>query len=264
MLRGTLFRGAQQAAGSSSGSSQLLSSRLLLARFPAMPSNASPLLQRRAFGGSVMVIPKVKSTGVGWTQFDYPAESRIRYDVAPRTVMSPYAGGPVYQYLRNGWHQTKRRLKHLYRAEAENMDPLQSIFTGVPEQELNPQKNTWPTHLDPHAWSGREIYFYFVLSTRGRFLFFWVVLLLFARPQSRNSCILMTNTHAFTSFTGPMDKIWEDFHYLFIFPFICGGMFAYFFDRWLRVDPFAMFWKWHDPDATTWASWLPHKSFYLF
>ena len=45
-------------------------------------------------------------------------------------------------------------VKHLYRAETENMDPLHGVFYGVPEQELNPNKNAWCTSLDPHAWAG--------------------------------------------------------------------------------------------------------------
>ncbi|CAD7971615.1 unnamed protein product [Amoebophrya sp. A25] len=171
----------------------------------------------RRFGGSALQVQVPISTGVGWTRFDYPAVSKIRYDVAPRTVMSPYAGGPVYQYLRNGWHQFKRRLKHFYRAEAENMDPSSAWFVGVPEQELNPTKNVWCTLVDAHAWGG------------------------------------------------PMDKVWEDFNGMVVFPVVVMSMMAYWFDRVMGENPFAIFWKWHDPEQNkTWASWFPHKTFFWF
>eukprot|EP00392_Amoebophrya_sp_AT5.2_P014533 g14692.t1 len=97
MLRG-LGRPVLSAASRPLSAASRPPTAFLVNRATTTTTAAQIIVGRRWFGAaSAPLVVKEASSGVGWTKIDYPLVSKIKYDTAPRTVMSPYAGGPVYQ-----------------------------------------------------------------------------------------------------------------------------------------------------------------------
>jgi len=71
-----------------------------------------------------------------------------------RTVMSPYAGGPVYQYMRSGWQDTRLVFRHINRWIEYNWEPESHTQAGNPEQSLEPSENIWRYYVDTCYYHG--------------------------------------------------------------------------------------------------------------
>eukprot|EP00397_Hematodinium_sp_SG-2012_P043535 GEMP01048413.1.p1 GENE.GEMP01048413.1~~GEMP01048413.1.p1 ORF type:complete len:131 (+),score=14.76 GEMP01048413.1:30-395(+) len=75
--------------------------------------------------------------------------------VLERTVMSPFAGGPVYQWLRTASIGLRRNYaRRPVRWLRRNWDFEKMAMTGVPELHLDPHKNGWRYYVDTSYYGG--------------------------------------------------------------------------------------------------------------
>lgn len=74
--------------------------------------------------------------------------------IAPRTVMSPYAGGPVYQFLRNKYLEATRLGRHILRMPRFNWSIEQQLYYAQPELQLDNHKNCWRSFVDTSYYAG--------------------------------------------------------------------------------------------------------------
>ncbi|KAF4717589.1 hypothetical protein FOZ63_028025 [Perkinsus olseni] len=78
----------------------------------------------------------------------------VRYPSGTRTIMSPYPGGPVYQWLRINYNYFKRyQWRRVGRWQMRSWCYWKAAFYGVPEWNIDPTKNQWRWCVDP-AWYG--------------------------------------------------------------------------------------------------------------
>lgn len=75
--------------------------------------------------------------------------------VIQRTVMSPYAGGPVYQWIRHSFVSLRRDvLRRPQRWLDRNWCMERNFAVGVPELHLDPHKNGWRYYVDSSWYAG--------------------------------------------------------------------------------------------------------------
>mmetsp|Transcript_8405 Transcript_8405/g.20887 ORF Transcript_8405/g.20887 Transcript_8405/m.20887 type:complete len:145 (-) Transcript_8405:155-589(-) len=87
----------------------------------------------------------------------------------PPTIMSPYQGGPIYQWLRASIIKGRR---DIYREPSRwlhwNWESTRHAFYGVPPLNLEPSKNSWRYFIETSYYGGLQdkvwegIYFYWV------------------------------------------------------------------------------------------------------
>lgn len=71
------------------------------------------------------------------------------------TCMSPYKGGPVYQYIRTNWTWLRRDVGRIpLRWLERNWDWEKMACYGVPELHIDPTKNKWRYMIDTSYYGG--------------------------------------------------------------------------------------------------------------
>lgn len=75
--------------------------------------------------------------------------------VLERTVLSPFAGGPIYQWLRLSSITFRRDyLRRVNRWLDRNWDWERMLAVGVPELHHDPHKNGWRYYVDTSYYAG--------------------------------------------------------------------------------------------------------------
>jgi len=75
--------------------------------------------------------------------------------VIERTVVSPFAGGPIYQWLRLSSISFRRDyLRRVNRFIDRNLDFERMLAIGTPELHLDPHKNGWRYYVDSSYYAG--------------------------------------------------------------------------------------------------------------
>jgi len=72
-----------------------------------------------------------------------------------RTVVSPFAGGPIYQWLRAGSITLRRDyIRRPGRWIERNWDMERLFAVGTPPLHLDPNKNGWRYYVDSSYYAG--------------------------------------------------------------------------------------------------------------